>query len=305
MSCRVVAFFYTFFTTSMKNRFFAVLCAGIVFAHGAANYAIAQQDTTRGWKSGGNFGINVTNIGLSNWLGGGQNTLAIAGLLTAFANFQNDDLTFRWENAAELGYGQAQVGDLEFRKSDDRIILISKATKKFVADSPIGVSALLDFRTQFDEGRDFAKQNSPLISRFFAPAFLVVATGFSYKPDENLSLFLSPIGGRGVFVSDPQLSAEGAFGVERGATSRFDLGASFNLLYKITPFENVNFQTRFNIFSPYRALGAVAITWETLTIFKVNKFLNVSFDTQLLYEEKISRTRQLKTALAVGFVLPF
>jgi hypothetical protein len=290
----------------MKTRVFGAVVVLVVLITNATAYrASAQQDTIRGWKAGGNFGINVTNIGLSNWLGGGQNTLAIAGLFTAFAHFRSEDSTLRWENALEFGYGQAQVGDVEFRKSDDRIIFTSKLAKRFDFTAPISASVLLDFRTQFDEGRDFAKQNSPLISRFFAPAFLVIATGFSYKFEESLSLFLSPVGGRGVFVSDPQLSAEGAFGVDKGTTSRLDLGASLNLLYKITPFENVNFQTRLNVFSPYRAFGAVAITWETLTIFKVNKFLNVSFDTQLLYEEKISRTRQLKTALAVGFVLPF
>lgn len=114
-------------------------------------------DTTRGWRTGGVFGINITNIGLSNWAGGGQNTFAIAGLINAFASYKSENLMNSWDNAFDAGYGFARVGKDPLRKSDDRIVIISKYTRQLVKESPFGVSVLLDFRTQLADGYDYAK----------------------------------------------------------------------------------------------------------------------------------------------------
>ena len=41
------------------------------------------------------------------------------------ANYIRDNYT--WNNYLELGYGLTKIGDVEFRKSDDRIIFVSQA----------------------------------------------------------------------------------------------------------------------------------------------------------------------------------
>jgi hypothetical protein len=276
---------------------------------------VRAQDSLSAWKISGVFGVTVTNVGLSNWAAGGQNTFAIGGLLAMMANYKFDGIT--WDNAIESAYGFARVGNDALRKSDDRLIYISKFTRKLKFIVPFGASALLDFRTQFTSGFDYNKRRPDgeptVISRLFAPAYLNIATGLDYKPDDSFALFLSPIGGRGIIVTDTALANQGSFGVEQGKTSKFDMGATMNMFYKTTVMENVTFQTRLNLFSAYHKLSSVVVNWETLTTMSVNKFIKVSFDTQLIYDERVMISRdngtvgpatQFRNTLAIGFVLP-
>lgn len=153
-----------------------------------------------------------------------------------------------------------------------------------------------------------------MISRAFAPAYVSISTGIDYKPSENLSLFLSPVGGRVIIVGDTQLSNRAAFGVDSGRTATLDLGATFNVFYKMQVMENITFQTRLGLFSAYTSLSTVVVNWETLTLMNVNKYIKVSFNTQLIYDDKVMINRdngtvgpstQFKNTLAIGFSLPF
>ncbi len=51
--------------------------AAFIFFGFAVSFA---QDTISFWKKGGNVGLNITQVALSNWAGGGQNTIGITGL---------------------------------------------------------------------------------------------------------------------------------------------------------------------------------------------------------------------------------
>jgi hypothetical protein len=299
-----------------KNLLVLVLVSVIAGTQVLSSQAFAQNmaDTTHGWRTGGQFGINLTNVGFTNWAAGGQNTLAATALLTAFANFRGADLMDFWDNGVEAAYGVARVGVTSnpFRKSDDRFLLFSKYTHKLEPSSSFGYSGLLDFRTQFVDGFDYTKTPEIFTSTLFAPAFINLAIGIDFKPNDSFSLFLSPIGGRVVIVGNRQLADGGAFGVERGQTSRADFGATFTVFWKQPIMENITFQTRLNLFSAYRNITAVVVNWETLTLLKVNKYINVSFDTQLIYDDKIPVNRdngmvgpatQFRNTLAVGFVL--
>jgi hypothetical protein len=80
--------------------------------------------------------------------------------------------------------------------------------------------------------------------------------------------------------------------------------------------ENVNFSTNLMLFSPYKKYGNIDVTWETLTSFKINKFLSTNFATQLLYfdnarpkfdtERKVNtHAVQFRHVLNIGFLAKF
>ncbi len=269
--------------------------------------AIPPMDTT-GWSVKGNFGINFTSIGLSNWAGGGDNATSILGLLNLTANYHTK--TFAWVNAAEFGYGLTWLGpNPSARKSDDRIIIISKAG--LAAAENLRWTAFLDFRTQFAIGEDYSRpvgSEQRKISNLFAPAFLTVALGAEWKPADYMSVLVAPVTGRFIFVGDPDLSRRGAFGVPAGQSSFANLGALVNVQLKRDIWENVNVATRLNVFAPYSNFTAPIVNWENLIILKVNKFLNVSLAGDLIYGVPVPNSTnllQLRGIAAIGFVLPF
>ena len=51
--------------------------------------------------------------------------------------------------------------------------------------------------------------------------------------------------------------------------------------------KNVSLETRLQTFANYKTITAVDVNWETLIAMKVNSFLNVTFNTLLIYDEDI------------------
>jgi hypothetical protein len=294
---------------------FLVLCLNVSFSistlaqPSAADLRAAKpkRDTT-GWTVKGNFGINFTSIGLSNWSGGGNNATSILGLLNFTANYHAQ--MFALDNAVELGYGLTWVSpDPNARKSDDRIIIISKAG--LVATENLNWTGLLDFRTQFTLGEDYTKpvgSDTRKLSNIFAPAFLTLALGAEWEPAKDMSVLVAPVTGRIVIVGDPDLSSRGSFGVAPGQTALAEFGALVNFQLKRDVWENVNLFTRLNVFTPYRNFAAPVVNWENIIILKVNKFLNVSLAGDLIYGVPVTNSTnllQLRGVAAIGFVLPF
>ena len=48
------------------------------------------------WKKGSIINLGFNSVGLSNWAGGGQNSISIQGLISLYANYYKDET--RWDN---------------------------------------------------------------------------------------------------------------------------------------------------------------------------------------------------------------
>jgi len=246
-------------------------------------------DTTMGWKKGGVITFNMAQTSLTNWASGGQNSLSINGLFSGFANYKRGKSA--WDNSLDLGYGLLKQGeDADFRKTDDKIDFVSKYGQE--AFGKFYYSALMSFKTQFSPGYNLPDETNK-ISDFLAPAYLMVALGLDYKPNTYFSAFLAPVTAKFTFVTEESLSNAGAFGVDPGKTSRSEIGGYFRAVYSKADFKgeflkNVGFTTKLDLFSNYSNNPQnIDVNWETLTTLKVNKFLNASFITQLIYDDDI------------------
>lgn len=85
-------------------------------------------DTTLGWKKGGLFSVNMAQTSLTNWASGRENSVAVNGIFSVFANLKEEKYT--WDNSLDLGYGLLKQGAQDFRKTDDKIYLFSKYGRK-------------------------------------------------------------------------------------------------------------------------------------------------------------------------------
>jgi hypothetical protein len=244
-------------------------------------------DTIVGWKTGGILGVTLAQTSLTNWSAGGQNSVSVNGRLSLFANYKNKNSA--WDNTLDLGYGLLKQGKEEaFRKTDDKIDFLSKYGQK--AFSNFYYAAMLNFKTQFSPGYNYPN-DSVVISRFFAPAYLIIALGLDYKPGPYFSAFFAPVTGKFTFINDKTLSDQGAYGVDPGKMSKSELGGYLRIIYSRNDFKsefmkNVSFTSKIDLFSNYLDKPQnIDVNWETLIAMKVNKFLNVNFTMQLIYDD--------------------
>lgn len=279
-------------------------------------------DTLQGWRKGGVLGMTLAQTSLTNWAAGGQNSIAVNGRMSLFANYKKDNSV--WDNMLDLGYGLLKQGKNEaFRKTDDKIDFLSKYGQK--AFKNFYYAAMVNFKTQFSPGYNYPN-DSVVISRFFAPAYLIGAIGLDFKPTNYFSAFFAPVTGKFTFVNDKVLSDMGAFGVDSGKMAKSEFGGYIRVIYSKNDFKseilkNVSFTTKIDLFSNYIDKPQnIDINWETLIVMKVNKYLNVNLTTQLIYDDntkiafdtnndgvtdKSGSRLQFKEIFGAGFSLKF
>jgi hypothetical protein len=247
-------------------------------------------DTTQGWKTGGVVGFNFAQTSLTNWAAGGENSLAINGMFSGFANYKKGKSV--WDNSIDIGYGLMKQGSDDFKKTDDKIDFLSKYGQE--AFKNFYYAALLNFKTQMTTGYNYnADGTTTKISDAFAPAYLTIALGMDYKPNAYFSAFIAPVTAKFTIVKDTDLSNAGAFGIDPGETVKSEMGGYIRAIYSKNDFKaellkNVSFTTKIDLFSNYIDNPEnIDVNWEVLLAFKVNKYLNVNFNTQLIYDDNI------------------
>lgn len=314
----------------MRRKFFAIVLLLSVFSltiHSQVTDAektlrTKSADSTQGWKRGGVFSLSLAQTSLTNWAAGGQNSFAVNGMLSTFANYKKGKTV--WVNSLDLGYGLLNQGNLGYRKTDDKFDFLSKygyeAFKNFY------YAVLFNFKTQMAPGYkyDDAAKTKDLISDLFSPAYLLLALGLDFKPSDHLSAFIAPLTGKITIVNNKLLSDAGDFGVKPGQKSLSEFGGYLRAIYTKNDFKseflkNVTFTSKVDLFSNYiKNPQNIVVNWETLIAFKVNKFLSANINTQLIYDDKIKvpvlrngestsigSLVQFKEILGVGFSYNF
>jgi hypothetical protein len=237
------------------------------------------------WDIGGTLGLNFNQSYFSNWAAGGQNSISATALTSFYANYKRGRNS--WVNTLDMAYGLIAQNAQDPIKTDDRFDFTSKYGYQSGSEDWY-YSALFNFRTQFDEGfeiEDGIEIGQP-ISDLLAPAYSILAVGADYKPNDKFSAFLSPVTTKVTIVTIDRLATE--YGVDEGENVRFEIGAFVKLSYKDDIFENVNLDTRIDLFSNYAENPEnVDVNWETLITMKVNSWLSATLTTQLIYDDDI------------------
>jgi hypothetical protein len=304
-----------------------------------------------GWKKGGLFTLNVGQGGSKNWAAGAEKfSFTTAAYLSVYANKKAGK--FYWDNNLDLGYAMVNTTSQGVRKTDDKIDLYSKVgydLSKTVSVAGV-VNFRSQFSDGFDydyRGKGYKRR----ISGFFAPAYLVVAPGLDWHPTDYFSIFFSPISARWVFVTnepksyyypagDPGPDGGGFeaplstyYGVDPAREVKVEAGAYASINFNKEILKNVTFKSRLDLYSNYlktyrftptgpdqlqiTEVSAkpqnVDVFWTNAIVMKVNKFLNVTYNFDLIYDDDVrqfgpnntSPGTQLRSLLAVGFSTKF
>jgi hypothetical protein len=257
-----------------------------------------------GWKKGANLSLGIAQGNSSNWAAGAeQSSLAINANVNLFATHKTEKT--RWINNLDLFYALQRTTSQGTRKTDDRIDYYTKWTRTLSKKWGFGVVG--NFRTQFSEGYDYGKTPYELTSTFFAPAYITVAPGFDWTPTDYFNVFLSPISARWTVVTKENLAER--YGIDPGKSSRFEAGAFVSAIFKKDIMKNVNLRSRLDLYSNYlKNPQNVDIFWTNVFTLKVNKWLGVTYNFDLIYDDDVrlfgpnnnAPRTQIKSLLSVG-----
>jgi hypothetical protein len=283
----------------IKLLFILTLIAFAAYSQTPSDTAFPQTPIDTSWKRGGFIAITFSQVHLTNWAAGGISEMSAIGLFNVFANYAKDDVT--WDNYIDLGYGFSKAEDFSAQKTEDKIDLGTKYGHRAFGD--FFYSGLANFRSQFGAGYNYPN-DSVAISRFAAPAYLIVALGLDYKPSPFFSAFFSPITAKFTFVTDQDLADIGAYGVDpaeyntagtkiaEGKTIRTEFGAYFRAKFQKDLNPSLNLLTTVSLFDNYSDKDPenrdnVDVNWEMLLALKAGKFITATLYTSLIYDHDI------------------
>lgn len=295
-----------------------------------------------GWKRGGLFSLNLAQGGSRNWAAGAEKfSLSTAAFMNVFAN--NISGKWSWDNNLDLSYALVNTTSLGVRKNDDKIDFVSRVG--YALNPKLDVSAIANFRSQFTDGFEYDYKGKGIthrISGLFAPAYVTVAPGITWKPVSYFNVFISPLSARWIIVTNnpysyvnqggvfPTGEVETAlatnYGVDPGQKVRIEVGAFVSANFNKEIIKNVTYISRLDLYSNYlkvkrpgetgegtsRPLN-VDVFWTNTINMKVNKWLNVTYQYDLIYDDNVrqfgpnknSAAAQMRSLLGVGFAAKF
>jgi hypothetical protein len=266
----------------MKRTFFMlalIFYASLIFAQDQA----VPTDTVKYWKISGQIGLAFSQVNLTNWAAGGQNSFSGNGLFRIVARYTRYKSS--WDSYILTGYGLIKQGSSKLIKNDDKLEFFTKYGYK--TGKSWYFSGVLNFKSQFAPGYDNPQEAKNKISDFFSPACLTTSIGMDYKPNDQFALFLSPLTSKLTFVREDSLKT--AYGVSLDKNFRSEFGGFLKMIYKKDNLiKNVNLATTLDLFTNYLDHPErVDVSWELFIAMKVNKLLTVTLNTQLIYDYDI------------------
>ncbi len=224
----------------------------------------------------------------------------------------NYDLNYKrrnwtWDNQFRLGYGLTKIQDADFfRKTDDNFeynsVLGIKARKNWY------YSAFTNLKTQLDIGYKYSNDGTTRteISRGFSPAFIQLGLGGLWKKDNNQRINISPLAGRLIFVNSRFTEEKAAFGIEQGASSDLQFGASVEGYLKFTMKNKLSFEHIFSLYSNYlENPWNIDLNYNLTITMPITKHLNTTFVFQAIYDDDTISGFQIREVLAIGVNFAF
>ena len=244
----------------------------------------------------GDYGLNINQLLLNNWAAGGENSAT--GKAFANVNLVFQRATFEQVFTGSFAFGISRFADKRIEKQDDKIDM--RYTLSLHRKQKLKYSLVSTFNTQFANGYKYP-DDSTVISGFFAPAYLTLSGGVTYKTLNNVfEIYASPLAGKMTFVLIQDLADQGAFGVQKGYYKEDStwvpgerilpaLGANVIINYKQPIGKMITYTTTLNCFYNYFEKRnddrvRIDVNWENTINFVISKHISTILFIHLKYD---------------------
>jgi len=263
-----------------------------------SSVAVAAQDQvpadTSYWKTSGVIGFNISQVALSNWAQGGDNSLAYNLVGNGTAKY--DGPSWLFDNSLKISYGRTKLGDDDFKNTDNEIFMDNLLSKKidWIFDPYISNTA----RTVIASGYSYEADTSFQISKFFDPGYLNQGVGLIYDKNEFFNVRLG-FGFKETFTSDYNSYSDDPETAEV-EKFKFETGVEFVAKAQYPLTEIINLKSELFLFSTFSDIDIWDVRWDTTIMAKLTDLINVNLNVLLIYDKDETVKTQLKEALQLG-----
>lgn len=269
-----------------------ILC--FVLAGLSINAQEKKKDSTSNWTKKGVFTLLFNQASFSNWIAGGENSVAGTVSINYDFNYKKGDWT--WDNKIITKYGINNVSGTGTRKTDDFFEINSLVGRK--SGKYWSYSFLLNVRSQFTTGYDYSVEPKLATSEFFAPGYVTMGPGMYYKKSDNFNFHVSPATMKATYVSQ---DFAGQYGTDPGETSRYELGFYAAIFYKATLMENVSVENIFNAYSNYlEDPQNIDLNYQVNFVMQINKYLSTNLNLHMIMDDNATGRLQFKQLFGLG-----
>ena len=298
---------------------------GLFSAHAQDDVTPTPADTVKAWKSKGNFSLLLNQSSFSNWQAGGENNISGTAGINYDLNYKKDN--WSWDNKLIASYGLVKTQNSPFeKKTDDRFEFNSLLGRK--ASGDWSYSFFLNLKTQMGKGYIYGKDSLDREIRtantsFLSPGYLTFGPGMLYQKGENLKINIAPATSK-ITIVDSQYTtdqvvydADGIptvvpyvdgtyFGVDRGKSTRYELGFHTSVYYKLAIMTNVTFENILTLYSNYlEDPQNVDLDYQLNVVMKINRFLSTVISFQTIYDDNAFKGFQTREVFGLAVNIGF
>ncbi len=283
----------------MKRKIIALLFFALLFPLAAsAQGRKDDKDTVKfGWTHSLISTLNLSQVSYSNWVAGGSNALAYNLLIDGRSIYTESQAS--WTTNYKFSYGEARLGDLGLRKTDDKIDL--ESILAYPMSEHWDPYASVTFKSQFSTSYKYADDSAHTktgVSAFLDPGIATEALGFSYhhaasfKSRLGLALRETFTNLYTVYTDDPNTPQIEKSKIEGGFESVTEVQLELD--------SNILFTGKLELFAPFKTLDVITVRSDDLIEMKVNKYIVASIGIELINDKVVTPRTQIKEGIALG-----
>ncbi len=269
----------------------------INYPKSSAKNAKLKNDSSRVWIPTMVTGLNISQIAFSNWTQRGSNAFTWTVTGKVGLDYKSDGWLLR--NRAKAAYGRTKLGGQGYITNDNELFLENVlsysagwATDPFFSNTVI---------TTLTKGYNYNSGTPILIADFFDPGYVIQSLGFSYGKLKFVAtrLWLAP---QEVFANKHREYTDNPKTPDKVEAFKLETGFESVSQTKVHVADNILLTSGVRLFTRFENLTVWDVRWDNVIAAKVNSFINVNFNYQLVYQKDQSRTTQMKEGLQLGVV---
>jgi len=259
-----------------------------------------QDQFVCGWKHSLVGAVALTQVAFKDWKQGGED--ALAWTFTSEGKSVNDRTRTNWTTSYKFAFGQTKLGDQKVRKTDDKIDVETIFAHKLGVYVNPYVAATL--KTQFAKGFQYDKEGrKTAVSKSFDPAYLTQSVGVGYQPIPQVNTRL------GLAVREVVTSAFTSYAddpeTDKTEKTKVDGGLESVTHVEWQLADNLLLRSKVEVFAPAKAVDEAVVRSDNTLAAKVNRYVTVNLNVELVNDKTSSPRTQIKEALILGLSYTF
>lgn len=250
----------------------------------------AKKKAKPSWVPKLTTGLNVSQVAFSNWTQGGANSLSWTGMINAA--YDHNGKTWSIQNIVKAAYGRTKLDNQNSITTDNQLLIesvlaynVGWSTNPFISNTIF---------TAITTGYSYNSNPPVPIADFFDPGYVTQSLGFGYSKIKGVSTRLG-IALQEVFARNYRRYTDNG-----NAATKIQPGVESVTHGTLKIARNIVLTTGLRLFSRFDSLGVWDVRWDNDITAKVNSFVNVDLNYQLVYQKDQSITTQMKEGLQLG-----